>query len=257
MDKLFWYNTTFTKNAIPRWHCPHCQIGLLKLGKRNLVSGPTVASSMECKKEDWNPDLIEYYFSGYLSCSHCSHFVAFLGNGRLFSEGINNHPLERDGEGYFELYSPLYFFPTLPIFKIHNFCPKEVMEQINKSFALYWSDLESCANRIRASVEAIMNQQRVIRTRILKGKRLYIPLDKRIESFRLINQNVADLLLAIKWIGNTGSHLGKLERGDVLDAYELLEHSINKLYDKSDIKLKKLSKDINKRKGVRRRRSPF
>jgi len=71
----------------------------------------------------------------------------------------------------------------------------------------------------------------------------------------LIKPDIADFLLAIKWIGNTGSHTGKLERIDVLEAYELLELSLNKLYDDTEIKLSKISKEIIKRKGTRKRKS--
>ena len=63
--------------------------------------------------------------------------------------------------------------------------------------------------------------------------------------------------MAIKWIGNFGSHASDLlTKDDVLDAYEILELVISKLYEREDsIRVKKLSKDIVKRKkplGIKR-----
>ena len=42
---------------------------------------------------------------------------------------------------------------------------------------------------------------------------------------------------------------------DILEAYELLEHSINKLFDDTEYKLKKMTKEIIKRKGTRKRKA--
>jgi len=68
------------------------------------------------------------------------------------------------------------------------------------------------------------------------------------------NQEVKELLLAIKWIGNTGSHVGKLETIDILETYQLLEFALKKLFGNEESKIKKITKEINKRKGIRKRK---
>ncbi|AVR45432.1 hypothetical protein C7S20_09200 [Christiangramia fulva] len=83
------------------------------------------------------------------------------------------------------------------------------------------------------------------------GKRKPISLHKRILIFD--NKELTDLLIAIKWIGNTGSHLGDLETIDILEAYKLLEFALNRLYANPEKEIKKITKDINKRKGTRKR----
>ena len=55
--------------------------------------------------------------------------------------------------------------------------------------------------------------------------------------------------MAIKWVGNTGSHSNKLTRERLLDVYEILEYVINLLYDSKYGKLKKNMLKINKKKG--------
>lgn len=74
-------------------------------------------------------------------------------------------------------------------------------------------------------------------------------LDTRIKSFAPRNQGVANKLLAIKWIGNTGSHSDNLELVDVLDAFELLEYCLEELYEGRTARLIALAASINTHKG--------
>jgi hypothetical protein len=63
--------------------------------------------------------------------------------------------------------------------------------------------------------------------------------------------------LAIKWLGNEGSHegVGELKTDDLLDGFELFEHVIDQVCTKRTEKLKRLAANINRRKGsVRRKR---
>lgn len=76
-------------------------------------------------------------------------------------------------------------------------------------------------------------------------------LNKRIDKeFRKKESELADLILAVKWIGNEGSHLGSLKRQDIIDAYSILEHALNKLYDDREKMIKNKATKINKHKGV-------
>ena len=58
--------------------------------------------------------------------------------------------------------------------------------------------------------------------------------------------------MAIKWIGNIGSHSTEnLKKEDCLDAFEMLEHVLYKLYQIEAKKLTSLKNIINKRKGIK------
>jgi hypothetical protein len=76
-------------------------------------------------------------------------------------------------------------------------------------------------------------------------------LHKKIEAFRQIKPEVGDHLLAIKWIGNSGSHAAILTKKDLLDAYELMEFSLQQLYRDRERRLNRLSQEINLQKGPR------
>jgi len=255
MDTKIWHKTTFSKESLPLWNCPHCHNGILKLADGKSHFEETESSKDGHKEDYWEPEFIRYVFSGFLECSTCHELVAFVGDGQIEHDGFYDHENDIYMEDYGDVFTPIYFSPALQIFKIPNNCPNDINKEINSSFSLFWNDLPSCANKIRTSLEMIMDQQKVKKSYVSGGKRRALSLHKRIENFKLIKPDIADFLLAIKWIGNTGSHTGKLERIDVLEAYELLELSLNKLYDDTEIKLSKISKEIIKRKGTRKRKS--
>ena len=68
--------------------------------------------------------------------------------------------------------------------------------------------------------------------------------------------DLEDILYAIKWLGNAGSHgNSEITIDDVFDAYEFMNHILNEIYEPKQ-KLEKLAKEIRKKKGpVKAKRS--
>lgn len=254
MDTIKWLRSTFSEDRIPDWQCPSCNNGKLMYVKDKFRFEETADSLKWHDHEDWEPDFIRYIFCGLLQCSNCGDHISFLGNGKLEHDQYYDQFRDEYYEEYNNIFEPSWFNPPLRLFNINEHCPKDIEGEIIDSFSLFWSDLPSCANKIRISLEMLMNQQRVKKFINQGGKRITFSLHKRILEFRIVNPEVADYLLAIKWIGNVGSHPGKLEKIDILETYELLEFSIDKLFDNKEIKLNKLSKEIIKSKGVRKRK---
>ncbi|MPR33649.1 DUF4145 domain-containing protein [Cytophagaceae bacterium SJW1-29] len=192
-------------------------------------------------------------FSGVLNCKSCHEFVAISGTGTIEDfEYYDQFTGEYDRER-FEIFTPAFFYPPLPIFKIPEKCPPLIKDEIILSFALFWVDLSSCANKIRTAIEILLTQEKVKRSVIKNKKRRRLNLHDRIVEYQKKNSQIAEYLLAIKWIGNTGSHVGTLSQTDILDAYELLDFSLRKLYDNNEQTLNKMIKEINKRKGTRKK----
>ena len=81
-----------------------------------------------------------------------------------------------------------------------------------------------------------------------KGQRVKLTLHQRIVEFNAKDKDIGELLLALKWIGNTGSHVGEIERQDLIHAFQLLEYSLIELYEKRTETLRRLSKKIIKSK---------
>lgn len=84
-----------------------------------------------------------------------------------------------------------------------------------------------------------------------KGKFRSLSLHERIEKFGTTEADAATQLMAIKWLGNTGSHisLNELKRDDLLDAFEHFEFALELTYVKLADTLKERAIKIIKKKG--------
>jgi Domain of unknown function (DUF4145) len=234
---------------LPSWLCPTCQSGSLALNKETLKileSGP----SEKCHDhEAWEPEWIDERFVGLLSCQDagCGEIVAIGGRTNTF-EDIDWERQERE---WVRSFTPTSMYPAPPVFRIPEKCPKAVAAELRRAFSLFWTDTGSCANRLRAAVEALLTDRKVPRSTINKKGRERLSLHARIEKFKQTDANSADYLLAIKWLGNAGSHanLDELGGDDLLNGFELFQHVVDTIYVQREKHLKKIAQRINSRKG--------
>lgn len=220
----------FEKNFFPNWPCPSCNGGILKpFGKS--FEYKSSAYSYQQRGDEWDFLVEEYRYSVLLECSNenCKEHVSSCGRGYISAMSI----LDEDGNpdmGLFDYFEPLYFYPPVHIFPILPKCPESVAEEIKLSFQLFFADPPASANHARKCVENILTERKIGRFHTVKGKRERIPLHQRITKYQDKNPSVAEKLLAIKWLGNEGSHGDSLEKKDVLDLYDILETVIDDLY---------------------------
>lgn len=255
INKDHW-RRTFWK--IPSWLCPRCQAGSLNLDDDSLKISEPKWSSDAHSHEAWDPDWITERFTCLLTCSNrdCGEVVAL--SGRTYHE--EDHDWEQQTMHWSRTFGPRALTPAPPIFAIPQECPEAIGNELRTAFGLYWSDAPSSANRLRVAVEILLNDQKIPKTVVnKKSKRESLSLHARIEKFRAKDAASAEYLLAIKWLGNAGSHSGldSIEDEDLLGGFELIEHLIERIYVRREARLNKIAKGLNKRKGkaVRRRRS--
>ena len=252
MDLKIWIKRHFNVDSKIEWNCPNCKSNSLKIIKEDFKSEETAESKeFRSKNDDWEVEWIKLTFNGKLLCKNCDENIFFVGTGNPEHNGYYDYELDEHNEEYVEHFTPTFFQPTINVFEIPEKCPNSIKNEIIDSFKLFWSDLSSCANKIRISLEVLLNEEKVKRFENSGGKRKSISLHRRIQLFS--NIEVRDFLLAIKWIGNTGSHIGEIETIDILETYQLLEFSLNKLYNNEEKEIKKITKEIIKRKGTRKR----
>lgn len=242
----------------PDWHCPECNAGKLSVADNGLKTFE-YPSSLKLHDDDaWEPEWIRGCFIGILNCSNnkCKCKVVFSGD-----TFVEDTVIEIDEEPYHtmgaaEHIAPKYFNPPLEIIPVPEYLPDKVAVCLRESFKFFWADNSSCANKIRIMVEVIMTEQGIPTSHIdkKKHKRVRHTLHTRIVEFQKKNNEVGELLLATKWIGNEGSHeLNVLKREDVLIAYEIIHQCIEKLYNRRPGELLKIAKKINKDKGIKRK----
>ena len=248
IDRSLW-KIPFQENRAPDWPCPRCGVGLLRLIEGSFKCAELADSRQITKREDLDPVSINYSYSAMFECNNeaCKECVSSCGRGNV----IEDYTYDEDGHpdlDYSTVFTPEYFHPSLIILSIPLECPTEVAEEITSSFKLFFCDPAASANHVRKCIENILTDKGVKRFRMSSGKRRFVGLHQRITLYQSGQPDVTERLLAIKWLGNEGSHAGEITRDDVLDAYEILETVIDDLYVGYGKSVKKKVAVINKRK---------
>lgn len=240
----------FTLEQPSEWTCPTCGKGILSI-KKETFALEELAHSRDHSHEAWDPDWVEYVYTCLLYCSNsnCKEVVASTGTGRV------DFDVEYDENGEHEqiwsdYFRPKFFEPPLKIIAIPEICPKPVASSLNESFKQLFISPSASANSIRISLEHLLNDIKVKRYKLINGKRRVISLHERISNIPQKYSELKELILAVKWLGNAGSHDSeKVTIDDVLDAFEMTEHVLSEIYEPKKRTLKALAKKVNKKKG--------
>lgn len=78
-----------------------------------------------------------------------------------------------------------------------------------------------------------------------------LSLHQRIEIFRQRQPGLGKHLLALKRLGNIGSHPGDLRRDDLFDGFDIFSHVFDELVTERTQRVAQLADQIAKRKGPR------
>ena len=250
--KLF--KLPFWQDRKPNWPCPTCGSGVLLLHDDAMTVRESAATIKGRKDPEFFYEWAELRFSAMLTCSNsaCKESVALVGRGGVDIDYSYDEDGNTVGE-YYKIYRAEYFYPHLRMFNAPKAVPIDVTEEIEKSFSVYFADPDAASNHVRKAVEALLTGLKVKRFLVQKGKRRPIDLHTRIKGLPARFSGVRDILLAIKWLGNAGSHAGsEISHDDVLDAYELLEEALSEIYAPRTKRIEKLAKEINRRKGPKK-----
>lgn len=248
-----WEKMTFEQDKPIVWPCPTCHSTALQLDPENLKTLETKETHDYKKDEDFEWSFTQFRFVGFLQCRACNESVSMQGSCHLEERWEYNYYEDHPIKTYVEIYEPVYFIPAMKLITIPGTCPDNIKSSVVQSFYLFFSDLDACVNRIRTTIELILNSKKVRKTSP-KSRKTKLTLHNRIIEFGKNNPDIANYLLAMKWIGNSGSHESEvLTRTDILEVYELLEKALQLLYTDTEKRLQKISKEIIARKGVRKR----
>ncbi|MER8734242.1 DUF4145 domain-containing protein [Mesorhizobium sp. M1227] len=218
MDRLLW-REKYPEDSYPAFPCPKCRNGLLKRVKNRTVT-------------IWEPSdeplIASGKFTSFFACpfGFCKTIAVMSGRA---SSGPYYYP-DQDGEeqmGEETNFYPLSMMPGPRVIAIHQKTPKAVREQIEKSFNLLWTDAGSCINKLRISVEEIVAHAGIARE-TPEGR--FIPLHNRLVDWEKRGFGHHDTMLALKDIGNDGSHEVGLTLADCIDAFDILETALEDIY---------------------------
>lgn len=237
--------------------CPQCGRGELISRKNNihiLEYENYNKKTREESKEFWEYEWFKFAFVGYLECDNnkCNEKIAFAGK---LEESESGHPSDDEQEYINEISQrcyPEYFERPPQIIRISEVYPAEIKDVLDSSFKLFWIDRQSCANKIRVSIEILLDHLK-IKKYPKSGRRIPLSIQQRINIMAAKAPDISEKLTAVKWIGNAGSHTDQLSRKDLLDAYKILNYSLEKVFINEEAEINKISREINKRKRPRKK----
>lgn len=250
VDRELW-EKTFTESDYPAWICPTCFKGVIRPVKNGFLSNETFDSLEARDQLAWEPDWVLLKCAALLNCSNpdCRESITMIGTGTI--EMIMSYDSKgRTQYEAVEIFKPIYFDPPLFPFQLPSKCSNDIKEMIIDSFRLFLSDPDSAGNKIRVAVERILTNHKIQKSkRNKRNQRVMRSLHERIELYEKKNSEIAQMLMAIKWLGNAGSHDGKrLTIKKILDAYEIVEHVLEELYSPRKHRVKRLVRTINRSK---------
>jgi hypothetical protein len=249
LDREIFEKISFCDDQIPKYPCPSCGRGQLNL--KSLQSEFTAQTKLYKDEEwfDWE-DHADFVFNGMLCCSSCEEVVFVVGNGKPISYEYEDET-GRQCQDLFSSHIVKYFQPSLKLIECPSQVSNEFQEQINGAFCLYFISPSACCNSIRCAVEVLLTDWGVP----LKeegGK--YTSLGNRLNMLPEKYSEYLDMLKAVKWLGNSGSHADQMfSHGDALDGLEMLEYVLNRVYDQHGPRLIAMAGRINEHKGPVRR----
>lgn len=249
INEVMW-SGSYEEARFPPWPCPACGRHSLHLKDGSLARGETKDSRESYGSEDWEPDWVTERFVCLLVCQnrHCGEVCSVTGD--------TSYVLQYDGEREMR-FEPHFIEPAPDIVLIPKGCPELTAKELRAAFSLFWSDPSAALNRTRTSVEALLDAGKIQRkARSKKGDLHPLSLHQRIEKFLPKDAQTRSKMLAVKWLGNLGSH-DRVTRGQVLEAFELVEYILEVVVEKRPQRLDRLAKDINKRKGRQKKPARF
>ncbi|MER8852863.1 DUF4145 domain-containing protein [Mesorhizobium australicum] len=218
MDRSLW-REKYPEDSYPAFPCPKCKNGLLKKVKDKSVT---------VWEESEDPMIAGGKFTSFFACSH-----AFCRTVAVLSGIASSGPyyyIDQDGEEQMDEETNFYPKSMIPgprIITIPGKTPKAVRDEITKSFGLFWTDKSSAANKLRNAVEEILADFGIPKA-TPSGK--FVALGIRLDRAEKLDIAHHGTMVALKDVGNTGSHEGALPLKDLLDAYDIFEDALEDIY---------------------------
>ncbi len=257
MDRKL-YKGSFTLENFPDYICPRCNKGLLRIEKDSFNSIEPLDSKIEQEDARSEPDWIYYVFNCMFKCTNdrCADIVMCTGSGGVDCD-IDVDMYGHQSQEWYSYYRPLFFHPNLKLITIPKDTPTNIEKILNQSFELFFTSPSAAANLVRIFLEEILTDQEVKQyTTNKKGESVKLNLDSRIKHHLPDKyQTIKEHFEAVKWLGNAGSHSGKeLSLDDAMDAYELVEYVLSKIYYSPSDNLDRLAQEINSFKGPKKKK---
>lgn len=232
----------FFKDMQVEWPCPACGQKTLQIISDSFTLNDTLETSRNSSEIWFEPEMHSSIFSCMARCSRsqCGEVVACVGNSGWEQQGWDEQSIT---DQYHQWYKPVSFVPSLHPFGLPEQCPEEITKPVEASFSIFLMQPGAAANLIRISVERMLTAMGVAE-RTDRGKR--IPLHNRLEMLPELYASFSKPLMAIKFLGNAGSHTyDGVKTRDIEDAFEIMEYVVNDLFSGRKESIEVLTKRLS------------
>ena len=203
----------------------------------------TGPSKAERGHDAWEPDWIRQRFACFMECSlpDCREVAVATGSAR-----VNHYQVDWDEYVTENILTVESVTPAPAPIQFPDQTPGEIVDAIERAASMIWLSAEAAANTVRQAVEHLMDEAGIATT---DGSGKRITLHSRILEFQNADAENGDVLLATKWLGNTGSHVGGIIRDHVLDAFDMIEFVLNNRFGTAKAALMAKVAAVNSAKG--------
>jgi hypothetical protein len=220
----------FPQEDIPSFPCPCCKRGVAVIDERTLkIEEPTYVRGSR-SADGWEPswDISRFIFFMRCAVATCGEIIAVSG-----TVTTDMYMDDEFGWAGHNVLHPHSVMPAPYIISLPDDMPSQVTNPLIEAFELFWPDLGSSANRLRVSVERLLDEFNIPHQSLnAKGKTTRLALGQRIDAFKAHDPDHAQTLDALREVGNVGSHEGAVQWQVLLDAFQLYEAALAELIGK-------------------------
>ena len=239
------------KSGAPAWACPTCGAGHFRLMPDSVAVAWNAATHAASSHDAFYSWCVTSKFTAILVCDNpaCKEAAGVSGRGSV-SEEPNQQMTEIE---YVDVLFPEYFRPSPNLINIPPRCPAPVKALLELAFTASWGDYASAAHHLRSAVEGTLTALGVRRTQTRNHRRTPLTLHARIQLLDAKYASSSRELLALKILGNAGSHPGVLTQEDVFDALDIFETVLANLFSTEAARVNRLVAAVNSRRAPLRR----
>lgn len=221
--------------SFPSPRCPECGVGTVSFAEPRQFKTDEMRRARDHEAWDVDWERGTFLAEGRCGSRRCQQVVIATGTWRVDYKTTGGHP-ESYSDQFEVFFRTQQVHPPLRLMELPrdgtvNEALGGIAEGLLTAGAVLLAAPGLAATALRGCVERFLTNERIPR-RTDKGA--FRPLDSRLVEWRRqdsAREGVADLMLAVKWIGNTGTHEDNaLTTSDVLEGARLLNEAFHRLY---------------------------
>lgn len=229
MKKSTW-RRTFTAEAIPKYPCPRCKEGhLVKEGEIREWQPAWSKIHQSGPDSDIMDHTERFHILMVCDVKTCGEFVSITGLSSPEPDWDDEH-----GKVLVNTFMPRSLYPAPRMIEVPANVPDAAKQELRNAEQVCWADTNSAANRLRVSVEFILDGLGIPREGMSnKGKPISYDLNGRIallDKSAAAASGHASTFHALRTVGNLGSHGAGVTWENFLDGLLVYEKALTDLF---------------------------